>query len=223
MGVAVKECLLGMESLDSVLLLFFAFLSATVALLAWAVFALNRFKSIWKQELSGLVCSLNQQGLEVVCLLLDIAMVNADQKAARQLGMITKKVKDKQKDPNFFRQLPLIIGNINDNNQNLPLGRNYANVRDAITNAIELIRQYSNGGKLDDFAEMVLEVRAAEQALTDSLEGLKRVFYTVEPAGVSESFAIIDQGSLELVQIDSNADEEKVEKLGIRIPNFLKA
>ncbi|EKE21441.1 MAG: hypothetical protein ACD_7C00245G0010 [uncultured bacterium] len=179
MEQGIKNFLLEGGNICSTLLVVAIFFIAAIAVIAYAFYRKRQFKKAWTNVIGALASELNADGLNIINSLIGIAMISADKKAALAIGMFKERVDNNKDSSEFYSKLLEIIEGINDNNHTKPLNSDYALARDAIVDAVSLIKNFSQSvGNFEDFANLSITVHKVKKDIEQAVLNLEGTLYS---------------------------------------------
>lgn len=166
---------------DSFLMVVFTLLLLLVIAISYAFIHRCKFESAWNEMYNSLVDELNAKGLKIATILIEIATISADVKAALELGEIRGDIERQKNSSDFYEKLHKIIEKIHDNNHTITLNSDYAKARDSITKGVALIKEFHSARDYRKFAFLAVSLSEVMKNISEAVENMGGILYGLKP------------------------------------------
>lgn len=196
----------------------FVILLITIALIR-AFLKRLEFVSAWNDIRESVIDNVNSKGLTAINLLIEIAMISAkkDGYAGQKIGMILQQVLDTKDTPKFYSKVLKFMEGINDNIKTVKLNGDYAQIRNSIEAATELIKiiprasmlWFNDLGKVrDPVDKKTSDFLESNNYLTDFMTLTKKAFRAEKD--ITQAIARIEKILSDLKSQEAIIEEEEI-------------
>lgn len=176
-----RDFLVKWAATDSFLMVILALALLFVVAISCVFIHRHKFESAWNEMYNSLVDELNTKGLKIASILIEIATISADVKAALELGEIRGSIQRQKNNSDFYEKLHRIIEKIHDNNHTITLNSDYARARNSITQGVALVNEFNSTRDYKKFASLAVRLSEVVKNISEAVDNLSGILYGLRP------------------------------------------